>query len=164
MIFNIFNSLYLSSCLEITGPELLKKFIKDNLVLKKCNDIHDNWKNSFLINNDNNLIVIKNSYYNYYIENNYINTNHYGILYNQRKVFNEIEIPYHKINKIDLILWINLERSPHRKEHMENMTPFIQSTLGILKDFDLEGLSKLTSAFGMNRKAEVPKAADEEKK
>ena len=121
MIFNIFNSLYLSSCLEITGPELLKKYIKDNLVLKKCNDIYDNWKNSYLINNNNNSIIIKNSYYNYYNENNYINTNHYGILYQQRKVFNEIEIPYHKINKINLILWINLERSPNRREHMENI-------------------------------------------
>ena len=71
----------------------------------------------------------------------------------------ETKVKKYKNNTMELI-----ETQQALKEHMENMTPFIQSTLGILKDFDLEGLSKLTSAFGMNRKAEVPKAADEEKK
>jgi hypothetical protein len=42
------------------------------------------------------------------------------------------------------------------KAHMETMTPFIQSTIGILNGFDLEGLSKLTSAFGLSKqKAEI---------
>jgi GR25 family glycosyltransferase involved in LPS biosynthesis len=121
MIFNIYKSLYLSSILEITGPQLLNKFIKNNIFLKKYNGTADDWKNSYLVNNNNNNIIIKNSYYDYYDENNYLITNHYAKLYHEKKVYNEINIPYNKINKINLILWINLERSVNRKDYMENL-------------------------------------------
>ena len=120
MIYNIFNSLYLSSCLEITGPYLFTKFINDNIYLKN-NIINNDWKNSYFTDINTNNIVIKVSYNNYYDENNYLMNNHYSTLYEQRNVYNNINIDYKKINGIDAILWINLERSENRRNNMEKI-------------------------------------------
>ena len=120
MIYNIFNSSYLSSCLEITGPYLFKKFINDNIYLKN-NIINNDWKNSYFTDINTNNIIIKVSYDNYYEENNYLMNNHYSTLYEQRNVYNNINLDYNKINGITAILWINLERSENRRNNMEEL-------------------------------------------
>ena len=116
ILYNIHNSLYLNSSLEITGPELFKKYIHNQIYLK--NTFHNIWQNSFLININTHKIIIKNSYPSYYEENNYLHTTHYGILYEKRLVYNNIFIDYDKINGISHILWINLERSYDRRINM----------------------------------------------
>jgi GR25 family glycosyltransferase involved in LPS biosynthesis len=120
IIYNIFNSLYLDSCLHVTGPKLFVNFIEDNIYLK--NNIMDNdWQNSYFTYIDNDKIIIKVSYKNYYEENNYLNNFHYDTLYNQHNIYNNIKHEYYKINFISKILWINLERSVDRKNYMENL-------------------------------------------
>jgi hypothetical protein len=47
--------------------------------------------------------------------------NHYSTLYDQRNVYNNINIDYNKINGINAILWINLERSENRRNNMEEL-------------------------------------------
>ena len=126
MIYNIHNSLYLTSSLEITGPLLFEKHINNNIFLK--NNFKDDWKNSYFYDLSNNNIIIKISYYGYYQENNYLNTSHYSILYNNKNIYNNININYNKINGIDYILWINLERSLDRKNNMENLLNNINIT------------------------------------
>jgi GR25 family glycosyltransferase involved in LPS biosynthesis len=116
ILYNIHNSLYLNSSLEITGPELFKKYIHNQIYLK--NTFHNIWNNSFLLDINTHKIIIKNSYPSYYEENNYLNTIHYGILYEKKLVYNNILIDYHKINGISHILWINLERSHDRRINM----------------------------------------------
>ena len=119
MIYNIHNSLYLSSSLEITGPILFGKFIHNNIYIK--NTFHnDDWINSYFTDINTNDILIKISYYNYYVESNYLNTNHYSIIYNNKLVYKE-SIHYNKINFIDHILWINLDRSSNRMKNMINI-------------------------------------------
>ena len=120
IIFNVYNSLYLSSPLEITGSKLFKNFIKNNIFIKNIIPNND-WKNSYLIDFFSENIIIKNSYNNYYEENNYITKNYYELLYNQKKVYNTIDVKYNKINGISYILWINLDRSILRKEQMEKI-------------------------------------------
>ena len=120
IIYNIYNELYLSSSLEITGPYLFKKFINDNIYLQN-NVINNDWKNSFFTDINTNKIIAKVSYNNYYEENNYLMNNHYSVLYEQRNVYNNINIDYNKINGINAILWINLERSENRRNNMEEL-------------------------------------------
>ena len=119
MIYNINNNLYLDSSLAITGPMLLKNYIKDNILLKNTLP-HDNWFNCYFINKSTNKILIKISYHNYYNENNYLKKNHYCVLYNNKLVYKNY-ISFDKINFIDHILWINLERSNDRRLIMENL-------------------------------------------
>jgi GR25 family glycosyltransferase involved in LPS biosynthesis/mannosyltransferase OCH1-like enzyme len=119
MSYNIFYSLYLNNYLEITGPQLFNKYINNNILLYN-NVLNDEWMDSYLTNNYNN-IVIKNSYNGYYNENNYKDTNHYSIMYNNKDIYKRIEIDYSKINFINGIVWINLDRSIDRKEYMEKI-------------------------------------------
>jgi len=123
IIYNIHNSLYLTSSLEITGPKLFGKFINTkttNKTTNKKNANSDNWMDSYIVDSKTTEILIKNSYYNYYNESNYLNTDHYSILYANKLVYNQF-INYDKINFIDHILWINLDRSNDRKNYMINI-------------------------------------------
>ncbi len=118
MIFNIINNLYCESCLHVTGPGLFNKFVNNNIFFKN-NIENKEWKNSYITDIIYNKVILKNSYNNYYNENNYLNSQHYGILYNEKKVFNSVsDILKKKINGIDAILWINLDRSTERKKTM----------------------------------------------
>ncbi len=121
MIFNIINNLYCESSLHITGPGLLSKFINNNIFFN--NNIQNNdWKNSYFTDINYNKIIIKISYKNYYNENNYLNTEHYGLLYEQKKVFNtNSDIIKKKINGIDAILWINLDKSVDRRKKIKSL-------------------------------------------
>ena len=118
IIYNIFNSLYLANSLEISGPQLLKKYIKTNIFLKNKyinkdwmnNFQNDEWKNSYLADKNNN-IIIKTSYYQYYEENNYLVNNYYNKLWHEKNLYNSNNIDYSKINYIDYILFINEENS-----------------------------------------------------
>lgn len=65
--------------------------------------------------------MIKISYKGYYEENNYLNSNHYGIMWENRNIYNNLIINYNKINFIDGIVWINLDRSVDRRNNMENI-------------------------------------------
>lgn len=74
--------------LFITGPQLLYSFFdthKSNFYFKKLNnDWCNNYKNSIIVNNNNELFCYV--YYAGYYKN-YSNTNHYSTLYNKRLVY-----------------------------------------------------------------------------
>lgn len=86
------------------------------------NRIEQDWKDSFISQVDNSIPIVKVSYPNYYEESNYINTEHYSVLYNNKQVYNnKLKINYSIINGIDFITWINLDRSNTRRLHMEDL-------------------------------------------
>ena len=105
ILYNFHKELYFKEndmgSLEISGPLCFAKFIENNnpqiKLFYKILD-NDDWKKSVFIDESEN-IIIKISYQNYYNENNYLNTTHYGILWQQNKIYNNI-INYQKINYI----------------------------------------------------------------
>lgn len=118
IIYNINHRYKGNNNLEITGPGLLGKYIDSNILVQ--NNIDTDWKCSYITNNKK--VIIKNSFDGYYDELNYLNDNHYSILWNKNKIYNITQRPkYHKINGIDKILWINLNRSIVRKRYMINV-------------------------------------------
>jgi mannosyltransferase OCH1-like enzyme len=86
MISNISNKIYGENALCITGPKVLGNIVYGNLHLE--NNVNgDDWKNSYLTYTSNKNIIIKNSYCNYYDENDYINKLHYSVLWEKRTVY-----------------------------------------------------------------------------
>jgi GR25 family glycosyltransferase involved in LPS biosynthesis len=120
MILNIFSNYYTDNPLGISGPKLFGKFIKKNIDLENNIPSNNNWKLSY-ITDKNKKIIIKNSYNGYYEENNYLETEHYSVKWHNRNIYLEIPIDYNKINFIKHIVWINLDRSPDRKDYMEKI-------------------------------------------
>jgi GR25 family glycosyltransferase involved in LPS biosynthesis len=120
MLKNIIYENYTHSCLGITGPILMHHYIHENIFFKKINESGNDWKRSYVSDKEN-KVYIKNAYNDYYEENNYIGTQHYGILYENRMVFKKVDIPFSKINGISHIVWINLERCVDRREHMNSL-------------------------------------------
>jgi GR25 family glycosyltransferase involved in LPS biosynthesis len=121
MCLNIMNENYTNDSLSITGPGLFGKFI--NNPTNYYNDmIKGDWQTSFLRNKNTNRITIKNSFYNYYEEDNYLKNHHYSVLWKNKQVFknNKDLISYDKINFVDHIVWINLARATERKFEMES--------------------------------------------
>ena len=102
-VYNILNKLG-TSALDITGPifffKSIKKYINnDNLILQNNRppeDFLDFW-NDYYNNNitliSTNTVIVNRFYKGYYID--YINTNHYG------KLFNDNEIYYKNIIKVE---------------------------------------------------------------
>ena len=112
-IDNLIKTKYLESSLSITGPQLWKKYINKN----DCNfknilftpetyyELKDRFIYSYIIDKNTNEMIIKNSYYGYYNENNYLSTTHYSNLWNLKQVYHtHINNDYYdKINSIDYI-------------------------------------------------------------
>lgn len=125
MIYNIFNNIYTKSHLSITGPGLFGKFIKNNIKLIHILDDGHEWMNASYMGyiDGSKNILLKDSYTNYYLENNYLNTAHYGVLFQNRQVYkpNELFIDYKKCNGIQGIAWINLDRAETRRKSMEKL-------------------------------------------
>jgi GR25 family glycosyltransferase involved in LPS biosynthesis len=114
MLTNIFKNSYEIDPLSITGPGLLGKYAKNNVLLyNSC--VNNDTQNSFI---SEKKILVKNTYFNYYNENNYLATNHYHIKWHNKTVYNLTKIPYQKINFIDHIVWINLDRCEERRNNM----------------------------------------------
>jgi len=94
-VYNIDNKIG-ATALEVTGPiffyKSIKKFINnDNLLLQNYrppNDFHDftsDYKNNNIKLINNGLVIVNRFYKNYY--NNYLETNHYGKLFNNKEVY-----------------------------------------------------------------------------
>jgi mannosyltransferase OCH1-like enzyme len=129
ILYNVLKSKYFEKnelgALEISGPLCFAKCMNvlDNENIKLfCYFENDEWKKSVFIDNhiDKN-IIIKISYNGYYEENNYINTDHYSMMWKNRTVYNDMIINYKKINFITAIVWIHLDRSTERKKNMEKL-------------------------------------------
>ena len=94
-VYNIINKLG-NTALEISGPIFFYKSIstyinKDNLLLQNCrppNDFHD-FNTDYINNNikliENDMIIINRFYRGYY--ENYLETNHYGKLFDNNEVY-----------------------------------------------------------------------------
>jgi len=159
-INNLIKTTYSESPLSITGPQLWKKYInKNECELKNIlftpetyYDIKDRFLYSHIINKTTNEIMIKNSYYGYYFENNYLSTIHYSNLWNLKQVYHKhIDAEYYnKINNIDYILWINLDRSDKRRKSMEAQLKYINIPAIRISGIDgknnkLENLTNVTN-------------------
>mgnify|MGYP000273852807 CR=1 FL=1 len=111
--YNIFISFYGSNYLTITNSELLEKIISPNYCQLKM-----------IINNNNNIITLHNNQViitNYKSENATSNMLVAFDLWRKKQLFKEIPPTYGKINGIDHIVWINLDRCIERKKQMENL-------------------------------------------
>ena len=94
MISNIINSDYTVDALSITGPgvfaNIIDKVEYDNYILYNTlthNNINNHQTSIIKIKN---TIIIKNSYYGYYDENNYQTTKHYSVMWNNKTVYNRV--------------------------------------------------------------------------
>ena len=108
--YNIFISFYGSNYLTITNSELLEKIISPNYCQLKM-----------IINNNNNIITLHNNQViitNYKSENATSNMLVAFDLWRKKQLFKEIPPTYGKINGIDHIVWINLDRCIERKKQM----------------------------------------------
>jgi len=84
MVNNIAGNIYGENALCITGPKVLGNHVKDNMHFE--NNVRDKeWKNSYLTYNKK--IIVKNSYFGYYEENDYENKLHYNVLWKEKKAF-----------------------------------------------------------------------------
>ena len=97
-----------------------------NLLFDNTNSIiiNNNWENNVIIHN--NKLISKLAYFNYYRNNN----NYSLKIWKKKCLYSEYNINYDKINKINLILWVNLDKSTERKTNMEN----------ILKNIDIPNI------------------------
>ena len=134
ILYNFYKSRYFENnemgALEICGPQCFSKFIINDYNIKLyCYFDNNDWQKSVFINTlDGKKILIKISYNGYYNENNYIDTNHYGIMWKNKMIYNNIILNFNKINFINGIAWINLDRSINRKNNMENIFKNINIT------------------------------------
>ena len=116
---NIFKTKYNENPLSITGPKVWGSYISEYLY--KNHKTNDNWKQNVIIDKNTSQIIAKISYPEYYEINNYFKIKHYSKLWYDKKVYHKMaDNYYHKLNGINYILWINLDRAPERKEKMEN--------------------------------------------
>jgi hypothetical protein len=94
-INNLGKTLYLDNPLCISGPQLWNKYIrKEECILKNelyepntHYEMRNRFLNSYIKEKNNGNILIKNSYYGYYDENNYLLTLHYSNLWKLKKVY-----------------------------------------------------------------------------
>ena len=120
ILSNILNSVKGETPFDITGPKLVGRIINDNFKLnininnKMYNNfsIKDRWQKSTI--NSNKDIIVKTNYFNYYHENNYLQTDHYSILWKEDKIYNQNEY-IDKINGIEYIMCINLNKTKNEK-------------------------------------------------
>jgi len=120
MLYNIYTENYGNNLLSITGPQLLSLCENSTKILSNFITHSDNWKESVIYSKTTSHAIIKNSFPNYYNENNYISKDHYSLLYANKQVFNKYSC-YNKVNGIGHILWINLERATERREYMKGI-------------------------------------------
>ena len=107
--YNIFKSNYTNNILSVSNSELLEKIITDPLL--KMNNIDILNKYTIIKNNNKILLLSYNS--------NKILTSFK--LWKNNYLFNDIIINNSKINGIDHIAWINLDKCEHRKDHMNSI-------------------------------------------
>jgi GR25 family glycosyltransferase involved in LPS biosynthesis len=142
IIYNIHNKLKCIDSLTVTGPGLMGKYVNATEYLCNLTDGCE-WQKSYICYI--NQIIIKNSYFNYYIENNYLNEHHYGVLWTNNNIYNNnkdnkyIDDINDKINGIEIIVWINLNRSRQR---------FIQMS-EILKNINVKNI-RINAIDGLN--------------
>lgn len=91
-VFNIIKNNYGADPLSITGPSVLGKAIESvygKYVYHYCNTIPVVGKGhlSRIIDRMTRDVIIKNTYYGYYEEGNYINTNHYHVLWHKKGIY-----------------------------------------------------------------------------
>jgi hypothetical protein len=87
MCRNISNRKYGKDALSITGPGLLGKFVNRYTLQYHRHGEGGGWQDSYMRYLTTDQIVIKNSYYGYYQENNYGASEHYNVLWNEKRVF-----------------------------------------------------------------------------
>ena len=117
MNFKYYNKSELLSILIKLCIAIFNNVYDYNLLFDTSNRsiINNNWENNIII--DNNKLISKLSYFNYYK-----NYNNYSFqIWKNKCLYSEYNINYYKINNINLILWINLDRSVERKNNMENI-------------------------------------------
>jgi GR25 family glycosyltransferase involved in LPS biosynthesis len=118
IVLNIIKKNYTSSSEEITGSKLLYKIVRNPVfIFYKFNNKLEDLSEYIVVDKK---ILICCSYYNYYYENNYLLDNHHMSLWSSEKVFND-NYDYDKVNFIDHIAWINLDKSTKRHKHMTNL-------------------------------------------
>ncbi len=108
MLENISDEYYGTNSLAITGPRCLNKYVNKETLYSKLIHI-SNWINNAIVVDHNNRTIILNGYREYYKENNYWNTGHYGTLWKNKQIYNYIEPDYTKIKIIDYIYCIKTE-------------------------------------------------------
>jgi GR25 family glycosyltransferase involved in LPS biosynthesis len=131
---NVFNSVYTDSYFNKNKFELNNCIL--NLVIPNLNNKIINYKNK---------VLIKLSYNGYYNNNNSIIINSINLWRNQL-LYNNLIIDYNKINNIDHIVWINLDRCHERKIYMENLLHNINIPNTRISGID-GGLINLSSHF-----------------
>src|SRR5207253_3237661 len=99
MLYNIKIGYYGSSQLDITGPDLLGRYILNHkdIPLQNIHSKHNDWINSYVTYGVN--TIVKTSYNGYYYENNYLNTSYYAVMYKAREVYGNYSFAF----KIDFI-------------------------------------------------------------
>jgi mannosyltransferase OCH1-like enzyme len=112
-VFNIVNKLG-NSPLEVTGPlffyKSIKNFINNSNLLLQNNRPFDNFNdfcNDYINNNitliHNNKIILNRFYKGYY--NNYLETNHYGKLFNNNEVYYK---NFQQLNNLKICIYPNI--------------------------------------------------------
>jgi hypothetical protein len=88
MCSNISAKAYGRDPLSVTGPGVLGQFV--NRYALQYHSLGDcGWNESYMRQLSTRQIVIKNSYYGYYEENNYGASEHYDVLWKEKKVYEE---------------------------------------------------------------------------
>jgi len=121
ILTNLFMQSYENNFLSVTGPGLFGQYNPTPIVLQ--NRSPKDWKDSIMTLLESQIPIVKVSYSGYYDENNYLEQDHYSVLWNNRQVY--LDKPFQQkpeqINGIDFITWINLDRSNGRRAHMEKL-------------------------------------------
>ena len=128
ILHNILTSLYSDEPFGITRSTFLGNFFPPKNIYKKYDPIINNlqeWKCSTIINTKNKKTIIKNNFPTYYTDNNYLNTEHYSVFWNNKKIYKNINdvinVPKFFNNSISHIKFINLEKSTERYNNMTNL-------------------------------------------
>ena len=117
IMLNIIKMNYTKTAEGMTGSKLLFKLAKEPILFMKLSTKFDKLSEYII---DKTKILVNCSYYNYYFENNYLQKYSYNILWKMQNAFTNY-YPYEKIDFVDHIVWINLDKSIKRQKHMVNL-------------------------------------------
>ena len=88
MCSNISEREYGIDPLSVSGPGLLGRFV-NRYALQYHTHGDGGWNDSYMRQLSTGQMVVKNSYYGYYQENNYVASEHYEVLWKEKRVFKD---------------------------------------------------------------------------
>lgn len=151
MVINIHNRNYCDDPLSISGPGLFGRYVNASMCIDMNNTMDSlyDWSRSYIALDGK--VLIKNTYNDYYNENNYISKGHYGHMWSNKQVYDSCQCTI-RSNLIKHVAWIRFSDSDRKESDVINMLQSIFIPTTKIPSVDERSLTmknnKLINKFG----------------